>query len=121
MRESWARIGNRHLERYGFEPSLDHRTLEAQGIQREPTVHMGKSATAIEREGEPSELGDLNRAIIEENERKVIDFAAERAMREARAAAKGQVENIRAGETDQAAREKSAHWPSSVGFPSSRR
>jgi hypothetical protein len=70
VRESWARIGNRHLERYGFEPTLDHRTLEAQGLQREPTVHMEKSATAIEREGNPSELGDLNRAINAENERK---------------------------------------------------
>jgi MobA/MobL family len=107
LRESWARIGNRHLERYGFEPTLDHRTLEAQGIQREPTVHMGKSATAIEREGKPSELGDLNRAIIAENERKVIDLAAERAMREAHAAARGQVDNIRAGEKDQAERETS--------------
>src|SRR5271163_1016162 len=56
---------------------------------------------------EPSELGDLNRAIIAENERKVIDLAAERAMREARAAAVGQVENIRAGETDHVERDKS--------------
>ena len=95
LRESWARIGNRHLERAGFEPTLDHRTLEAQGIEREPTIHMGKAATAIERGGEPSELGDLNRQIIAENERRVIDLAAERAMREARAAAKGRTDEIR--------------------------
>ena len=95
VRESWARIGNRHLERHGFEPTLDHRTLEVQGIEREPTVHMGKSATAIERDGNPSELGDVNREIAAENERKVIDLAAERAMREARAAARGQVDDIR--------------------------
>ena len=95
LRESWARIGNRHLERAGFEPTLDHRTLEAQGIEREPTIHMGKSATAIEREGNPSELGELNRAIGAENERRVIDLAAERAMREARAAAKGRTDEIR--------------------------
>ena len=95
LRESWARIGNRHLERHGFEPTLDHRTLEAQGIEREPTVHMGKSATAIERDGKPSELGGVNREIAAENERRVIDLAAERAMREARAAARGQVDDIR--------------------------
>jgi MobA/MobL family len=95
LRESWARIGNRHLERAGFEPTLDHRTLEAQGIEREPTIHMGKSATAIEREGNPSELGEVNRAISAENEWQVIDLAAERAMREARAAAKGRTDEIR--------------------------
>lgn len=95
LRESWARIGNRHLERAGFEPTLDHRTLEAQGIEREPGIHMGKAATAIEREGNPSELGEVNRAINAENERRVIDLAAARAMREARAAAKGRVDDIR--------------------------
>jgi hypothetical protein len=95
LRESWARIGNRHLERHGFAPSLDHRTLEAQGIEREPSIHMGKAATAIEREGTASELGAVNREIAVENERRVIDLAAERAMREAQAAARGQVDDIR--------------------------
>ena len=95
LRESWARIGNRHLERHGFTPTLDHRTLQAQGIEREPTIHMGKSATAIEREGKASELGGVNREIAADNERRIIDLAAERAMREARAAAKGQVDDIR--------------------------
>jgi MobA/MobL family len=95
LRESWARIGNRHLERHGFEPTLDHRTLEAQGIEREATIHMGQSATAIERDGNLSELGGVNREISAENEQKVIDLAAELAMREARAAARGQVDDIR--------------------------
>ena len=100
LRESWARIGNRHLERHGFEASLDHRTLEAQGIEREPTIHMGKAATAIEREGTASELGDVNREIAADNDRRVIDLAAERAMRDAHAAARGQVEDVRPPERD---------------------
>jgi len=87
LRENWARIGNRHLARHGFEPTLDHRTLEAQGLEREPTQHMGKAATAIERKGETSELGAANREIAVENERRVIDLAAERAKRETRGAA----------------------------------
>lgn len=95
LRESWAHIGNRHLERRGFEPTLDHRTLAAQGIEREPTIHVGKSATAIERDGKPSELGSANREIVADNERRVIDLAAERAMRQARDAARGQVDDIR--------------------------
>jgi hypothetical protein len=56
---------------------------------------MGKDATAIERKGNASELGDVNRAITVENEQRVIDLAAERAMREAREAARGQVDDIR--------------------------
>jgi hypothetical protein len=95
LRESWERTGNRHLERHGHAPTLDRRSLLDQGVDRDPTLHMGKSATAIERKGEASELGDVNRAIKSENERRVIDLAAERAMREARAAARGQVDNIR--------------------------
>jgi hypothetical protein len=78
IRESWERIGNRHLERHGFEPSLDHRTLEAQGIERVPSVHLGRQATALERDGIQTERGDLNREIVAENERRVIELAAER-------------------------------------------
>jgi hypothetical protein len=100
LRASWAQIGNRHLERYGFQPMLDHRTLEAQGIAREPAIHMGKAATALEREGKPTELGDANRQIVAENERRVIDLVAERAMR---MAAKRQVDKIRSRQTDQTA------------------
>jgi hypothetical protein len=98
LRESWERIGNRHLERYGHAPSLDRRSLLAQGVEREPSLHMGKSATAIERKGHgPSELGEVNREIKAGNERRVIDLAAERAMREARDAARGRVDDVRPG------------------------
>lgn len=93
LRESWERIGNRHLERHGFEPTLDRRSLLAQGVERDPTVHLGKAATAIERKGQgPSELGGLNREITAENERRVIDLAAERAMRK-EAAARGGIDD----------------------------
>lgn len=51
LRESWERIGNRHLERHGFEPTLDRRPLEAQGIDREPQIHIGVHAQAMERRG----------------------------------------------------------------------
>ena len=46
LRESWERIGNRHLERHHFEPTLDRRSLLDQGIDREPTIHLGKAAAA---------------------------------------------------------------------------
>jgi ATP-dependent exoDNAse (exonuclease V) alpha subunit len=63
LRASWERLGNRHLERHGFAPTLDRRTLLAQGIDRVPTFHLGKDATALERKGVATELGDYNRTI----------------------------------------------------------
>src|SRR4051794_34944734 len=77
LRQSWARIGNRHLERYGHAPSLDWRSLLEQGIERVPTIHKGKEATAIERRGRTSELGSVNREIEAANAH-VINLAAER-------------------------------------------
>ena len=42
-RENWAKACNRALERKGLDERIDHRTLEAQGIDREPTIHVGYS------------------------------------------------------------------------------
>lgn len=67
LRASWERIVNRHLVRYGFEPALDHRSLEDQGIDRAATVHLGKEATRLERNGDLTDRGDLNRAAAEYN------------------------------------------------------
>ena len=67
IRENWERIGNRHLERHGFEPTLDRRTLEAQGIEREPEKHIGVHAQAMERKGIETERGDMARDIAERN------------------------------------------------------
>lgn len=55
-RERWAELTNERLRENGIDARIDHRTLEAQGIDREPTRHLGPTATAIERRtGEPSE------------------------------------------------------------------
>lgn len=40
-RQRWAEIQNEHLERHGHEARVDHRTLEAQGINRGPEKHLG--------------------------------------------------------------------------------
>ena len=74
-KESWARIANRHLERHGFEGNLDHRSLEAQGIDREPTKHLGPLATEIERDNRESYTGNENRATEERNfELKILNL-----------------------------------------------
>lgn len=60
-RERWAEYQNRALEKYGFEARVDHRSLEDQGIDREPTTHLGPNAQALEDQGISTERGDENR------------------------------------------------------------
>ena len=57
-RERWERLANQALEKAGQEARIDHRSLEAQGItDRLPGVHLGPTATAIERSGRESDVG----------------------------------------------------------------
>lgn len=69
IREQWATILNQALERNFIDVRVDHRSYEAQGIKRQPGVHLGKAATAKERQGFRTELGDLNRLIANDNHR----------------------------------------------------
>jgi len=66
-RETWADHQNRELERIGSSERVDHRSLEDQGIMREPQKHLGPIATEIERDGRSSHRGNENRAIQARN------------------------------------------------------
>lgn len=72
-RSAWAELQNQVLERLGLCDAggrpvrVDHRSFEAQGVDREPTVHLGVHATAMERRGRPTERGDVNRAVAQDN------------------------------------------------------
>jgi len=67
-RGDWARDCNSIL---AGRAHIDHRTLKAQGLDREPAIHMGPTATQKERRGERTERGDRNREIAQENARRV--------------------------------------------------
>ena len=67
-RESWAEINNRKLKEKGLDTRIDHRTLKAQGIDREPTIHLGHKAWALEKKGVKTAKGDYNREIQRRNE-----------------------------------------------------
>ena len=56
-REKWADICNERLQSKGVNERIDHRTLEAQGIDREPTIHIGITAKAMEKAGRDSDRG----------------------------------------------------------------
>jgi len=62
-RESWADHTNRALERAGIDERVDHRTLEAQGIERKPTVKEGYAARQMEERGAVSDRMAMNRQI----------------------------------------------------------
>jgi hypothetical protein len=88
-REQWQEHANRALERAGRTERIDHRSLQAQGIDREATTHLGPVASEMERRGRASDRGDGNRQVMANNaERKalkaeIIDLNAERKRRHA--------------------------------------
>ncbi len=114
LRSIWADLGAEHLEKAGLQLEADryrhgHKTLDAQraaafargdlafadSLDREATIHLGPGASGMERKGDTTELGDLNREIaarnvtrteLRERERElsaqIIDLDAERAKRD---------------------------------------
>lgn len=58
LRQVWELKANAALERAGHEERIDRRTLEAQGIDREPGLHVGPKANELERDGKvpPSQV-----------------------------------------------------------------
>ncbi|NCB30942.1 MAG: hypothetical protein EOM66_05980 [Clostridia bacterium] len=70
LRQSWEKYLKHHLKRHGFEneaEAVSCKSLEAQGIDREPTKHLGPVAAHMERNGDQSERGDINRDIEARN------------------------------------------------------
>ena len=91
IRVEWARLANRALERAGQQSRIDHRSLKAQGIRRVPTVHLGPSASAMERRGILTRLGNRNRAA------QAINAKAEKLEQEMSAKSLTPATEIRAG------------------------
>lgn len=62
-RSQWEEICNREFEKKSISERIDHRTLQAQGIDREPTIHLGTSAHQMEKRGKQSERGKHNEEV----------------------------------------------------------
>jgi ATP-dependent exoDNAse (exonuclease V) alpha subunit len=58
LRERWAELTNAALREAHVEARIDHRSLEAQGIDREPRPRFPWAAIAAERRGERSEVAE---------------------------------------------------------------
>ena len=50
-------LTNEHLREHGIEARIDHRSLAAQGIEREPSTHLGVAVSSMERRGIETEVG----------------------------------------------------------------
>ena len=66
-RAAWADITNRHLEQYGHDERIDHRSHAERGLTEQPTIHEGVVARALEKKGIVSDRCELNRQIKADN------------------------------------------------------
>ena len=66
-RKSWADITNKYLEENSIQEKVDHRSYQRQGIEQIPTIHLGVSATQMEKKGIATDRGNINREIKHQN------------------------------------------------------
>jgi hypothetical protein len=72
-RKSWQEQANIALSTAGHECRIDHRTLEAQGIERIPQIHLGAKVNEMEKRGIRTERGEIALSIDAANS-KIIDL-----------------------------------------------
>ena len=66
-RQSWEEYQNRYLERNQRTERVSLKSYKRQGIERIPTEHMGPAASAMEKKGIETDIGNLNREIRQSN------------------------------------------------------
>lgn len=66
-RKDLADTINAANEQLGIAVQWEHRSFKEQGIDREPTIHIGAVANALEHKGIQTERGGINREIIKRN------------------------------------------------------
>lgn len=63
----WQNLANDALANAGFNEHIDHRSFKKQGVDKIPSIHLGKSATALENKNINSLRGNINRYILHLN------------------------------------------------------
>jgi hypothetical protein len=77
-REDWARTVNKDFQRLEIDERIDHRTLQAQGIDRTPTKHMGHDSWNKEVKGTKTKIGNENREIMRSNAERIFERIADK-------------------------------------------
>ncbi len=70
LREIWERIANRMLAEAGLDMRIDRRSLMDRGEAREAKQTLGHAASALERKGQPTAQGAVNRQIDTQEEQR---------------------------------------------------
>ncbi|WP_380926156.1 MobA/MobL family protein [Sphingomonas leidyi] len=73
IRERWEHHANLALERAGHDTRIDRRSLEAQGIERAPTIHIGPRAQHVEEHVHRAESKTRTNALGREIDYPAID------------------------------------------------
>jgi len=116
-RERFAEVQNARLREAGSAARVDPRSLEAQAIDREATIHLGPTATALERRGVPTRRGESNRAVQASNAERQRDTEARQEAEQKRQAAEVEARTPAQENIIQALRAKTARlYPTEV-FP----
>lgn len=70
MRAAWAEIQNAHLRQHlgPDAPQVTHLSYDDRGEEKVATIHLGPTATAMERRGKETVLGDYNREAARRNQ-----------------------------------------------------
>jgi len=80
VRERWAAVTNEALQQAHQEVRVDHRSLEAQGVDREPRPQIPRAAFEMERHGYQSVVADRMRQEYELRVQARLERAAGREM-----------------------------------------
>ena len=71
-REAWADLANTRLAELGHEARIDHRSLDAQGIELSPQHKIGPAGARREERGEDAERAAEHRAIARANGERIM-------------------------------------------------
>ncbi|NMO80152.1 MobA/MobL family protein, partial [Niallia alba] len=66
-REQWSEHANKALEKENIQERITHKSHADRGLEVLPTVHLGHIASAMERKGKETELGNINREVKQYN------------------------------------------------------
>ena len=67
-RQAWAEHANQALGLAGYAERIDHRSLEDQGVEREPQIHLGAKVMEMEARGISTQVGAESRRISKVND-----------------------------------------------------
>src|SRR6266849_1344358 len=75
-REHWADNANEHLHRHGHDMRIDHRSYRDQGVELEPTSHLGKAVDEMRARGAYTERARRLEEVRERNAQRIEEKPA---------------------------------------------